>query len=531
MKNFSSNPRKTSSNAFSAATVVTVLSVAERALGFLYRIVLSRLLGAEGLGLYQTALSLFAVFLTIGTGGIPITVSRLISKSRAENNPQGERSATAAGLLLSLLLTLPVCLLLLLFAQKIPFLFSDNRAVSVFKILLLGLVFSSLYAVFRGSFWGNKEFLLPSVLEIAEESVMVLAGVLLLQNVTGSEMGAQKAAIAVVVSYTFSFTASLICFFARGGKLSRPKPMLKPLFNAALPITTVRASGTLINSAVAVLLPAMLIRAGMRESEAVSLLGIVSGMAMPVLFIPSTVIGSLSLVLVPRLSEDFYKGNTKSLQANLRRGLCAAAYVACFLLPFFYVLGDDLGAIAFSEPLAGEFIRLGSPILLPMSLTLISTGMLNSMGFEKQTFLFHCAGDAAMLFCILFLPAFCGANAYVLGLGAAFTVNAVCNLTFLGKKCPNLYKRRGQGRVHRPFHEIFHGVFKAVFAVLPLSLLGQFLSVICLRFFGELLATLVTAILMTLFTACTYLLLKILPVHEIVKYFKTSRKAKKAVLK
>ena len=84
------------------ATAVTALSVAERGLGFLYRIVLSRLIGAEGLGLYQVALSLFGLFLTIGTGGIPITVSRMISKSKAEHRPYDEHRAVSAGVGVSL---------------------------------------------------------------------------------------------------------------------------------------------------------------------------------------------------------------------------------------------------------------------------------------------------------------------------------------------------------------------------------------------------------------------------------------------
>ena len=91
---------------YTTTTAVTALSVAERGLGFLYRIVLSRLIGAEGLGLYQVALSLFSLFLTIGTGGIPITVSRMISKSKAERRPMDEVSAFSSGAFLSLLLTL-----------------------------------------------------------------------------------------------------------------------------------------------------------------------------------------------------------------------------------------------------------------------------------------------------------------------------------------------------------------------------------------------------------------------------------------
>ena len=211
----------TQNNVALTASIVTGLSVAERGLGFLYRISLSRLIGAEGLGLYQVALSLFSLFLTIGTGGLPITVSRMISKSKAEKRPLDERRAVSAGVFLSLLLTLPVCLLLIPFGNKLTFLFTDERTFSVFRILLIGLCFSSLYAVFRGSFWGNKQFLLPSILEIAEESVMVIAGILLLQNVSSASSGAEKAAWAVVISYLFSFTASFLCFILKGGKFSK----------------------------------------------------------------------------------------------------------------------------------------------------------------------------------------------------------------------------------------------------------------------------------------------------------------------
>ena len=134
-------------NIYRTAAVVTGLSIAERALGFLYRIVLSRLIGAEGLGLYQVALSVFSVFITLGTGGIPITVSRLISKNKAGGSAKGESGAVTAGLLGSLALTLPVCLIFVLFGSKFTFLFSDERCLSLFSILLIGLVFSSVYAL------------------------------------------------------------------------------------------------------------------------------------------------------------------------------------------------------------------------------------------------------------------------------------------------------------------------------------------------------------------------------------------------
>ncbi len=488
------------------ASIVTGLSVAERGLGFLYRVVLSRLIGAEGLGLYQVALSLFGLFLTIGTGGIPITVSRMVTKSKTERDPFGESRAVGAGITACLLLSMPFCLILWLFGKNMTFLFSDMRSFEVFRILLIGLCLSCVYAVFRGYFWGNKEFLTPSILEIAEESVMVIAGVLLLRGVSSPADGAQKAAWAVVISYLFSFTASTLCFLFRGGKLSLPKKELKPLFNAAMPITSVRASASLVNSAVAVLLPAMLMQAGVSESDALKLFGIVSGMVFPILFIPSTLIGSLSLVLVPELAEDHYSKNFDRLRKNLLRGLRFAFYIACALIPFFFALGEDIGRLAFSNQTAGEMIKRSCLILLPMSLTMISTSILNSLGFERQTFVFFFVGAAALLISVLILPKYCGGYAYVIGLGASYLLTGACNLIFLYKKCPFLQKERGPVRDYVPFI--------ALFAILPFSLLGQLSQTLFKHFASNVLCIFLTALILALATAVLYLSLRIVTFNK-----------------
>ena len=489
------------SRILTAATLVTGLSIAERGLGFLYRVVLSRLIGAEGLGLYQVALSFFSVFLTLGTGGIPLTVSRLITKSKAEKDSKGASGAFTAGILLSLSLTLPVCLLFALFSENLTFFFSDARCLPVFNVLLVGLVFSSLYAVVRGAFWGEKNFLTPSILELAEESVMVLVGVILLQNVAEPLLGATTAAWAAVLSYIFSFTASIVCFFAKGGKISSPKKHLKPTFNATLPLTSVRLSATLVSSAVSVLFPSILIRAGASSEEALTLLGVVTGMTVPILMIPATVIGSLSLVLIPELSEDFYRKNHTQLYKNVERGLRVSLLVAFFLLPFFYALGGDIGKLAFSNALAGEMITKSCPLLLPMSLSMITTSILNALGFEKKTFLFYFIGAAGMLVCILFLPTLCGAYAYIIGMGANFLISAALNLTLLFKKCHGLFHTHGK--------RLLSTLARSTLAIFPLSLLGKLLSFLFKLVLGQTLAMLATAFCLLLCTLLFWSLLKL----------------------
>ena len=505
---------------YANASIVTGLSVTERSLGFLYRIVLSRLIGAEGMGLYQVALSFFALFLTIGSGGVPITISRIIAKSKAENNNLAERGAIGAGVTVSLFLTLPFCVIFWLFGSKMTFLFTDARAFSVFRILLLGLTCTCIYAVIRGYFWGNKQFLAPSVMELAEETVMVIAGVLLLQKVASPLSGAKLAAWAVVISYFFSFTVSTAWFFIKGGKIASPKEQLSPLLKSSLPITSVRAGASLVNSAIAVLLPVMLIRGGFSEGEALQIFGVVSGMVLPILFVPSTLIGSLSLVLVPELSEDFYRKNFKRLYANLARGLKFSFFTATLIIPFFFALGEEFGSLVFANPLAGEMIKRSCWLLLPMSISMISTAMLNSLGHEKQTFAFYFVGAACMFACILILPKFCGGYAYLIGMGASFVSTALCNLILLFKNYPIYGKRGGQVFVQQYLPTFITAVFLSISALLFHRLF--------LFFTGSVAAMLLTWVTLTAESILAYLAIGAIRIEN-VRTFLSSRKTRRHI--
>ena len=121
-------------NLYRTAAYVTVFSVAEKTFGFIYRIILSRTLGSEGMGIYQIALSVFAVLATAAASGIPLTVSRLITKYRAKNNVAAQQSVVTAALVSALCFSIPVFCILFFGHNAFDFLFSDPRCMASFSI-------------------------------------------------------------------------------------------------------------------------------------------------------------------------------------------------------------------------------------------------------------------------------------------------------------------------------------------------------------------------------------------------------------
>lgn len=481
---------------FKNTAVVTLLSCLERALGFLYRIVLARLLGAEGVGVYQIALSHFFLFQTASGGGIPVTLSRSVSRLRADGKERYAGGALLAALILGLCISLPVTLILLPLADKIPFLSADAP---VLKILLLSLSATAAYVAVKGFFWGNKSFLAPALFEMAEQILTVLLGVLLLTGAQGFSPtdGAKRAAWAHSLATIFALIIALAVLAAQKPKLCDPTPMIKPMLSSAAPITAVRSGTTLVSSAVAVLLPAALMRAGMTESGALQAFGVATGMVLPLLGIPLTIIGSLAIVLVPELAEDHQKRNFQRLSKNVERGLFFAVAVACLLIPFFMALGKPLGTLTYQNELAGEMLSKSAFLLLPMSLTAILTSILNSLGFEKQTLRFSLFGSAAFLLCVILLPASIGIYAFPVGMGLQFLVEALLSLRLLKKHCPISIK-------------FFRRSALCIAITAPIGLLGQLFLRTFSIFLGEWLTPLFSAIALAIVTVAVYSACKII---------------------
>lgn len=426
-------------NIYKSAAIVTVFSTIEKMMSFFYRVVLSRVIGAEGIGIYQICLSVFAVFLTAASSGIPVTVSRLMAKNNAVNDVRGKHAAVTAGVVGTLIFTIPIAILLFFGRNALDFLFSDERSTDIFILLIPGLILTSIYAVMRGSFWGNKQFLPYSIIELLEDAVMVILGCILVYGVADPVLGARRAIIAVAISYVFSFCVSLFWYFKKGGKFVNPKRQLKPLFSASMPVTAMRTSTSLLNSAVAVLLPLLLMNAyGLDNSDAISLYGIAIGMSLPILFIPSSLIGSISVVVAPELSENFYRKKTAQVKYDVEKSIKAAIFIAALLVPVLFVLGDEVGELLYSNELSGQIVQRCSFILIPMCITMISTTVLNSMNCEKRTLIHFLIGAAAMIISILTLTKFVGVYSYMIGLAASYVITSLLNLILLKKTCGNL---------------------------------------------------------------------------------------------
>ncbi|MBQ8749571.1 MAG: oligosaccharide flippase family protein [Clostridia bacterium] len=421
-------------NLFKTVLLITIFSVITRVAGFIFRIYLSRTIGAESLGLYQIAFSIFIVLVTLICSGLPLTVSRLTAKYDTLKEPNKRNRMITSALIVGALSSLILCLVILIFNQLLNFIFADSRCIFILLTLLPAVIFSAVYSVIRGFLWGQNNYFVVCLIELLEQLVRIIVCVFALSFMFLAVDGSIIASISLSIATLVSSIAICIYYFKKGGKLEKPQDEHKELIKTSLPITGIRVVSSMIQPIIALLIPIGLVSAGYTNGDAVALYGIAMGMAFPLLFLPTTIVDSLAIALIPDLASALACNNHNYINNRIKNSITFSFYIACLCVPVFMALGVPICQFLFDSTQAGYFLQSASIIMIPLALNGITTTILNSLNLEKKSFLNYIIGSIFLILSIIILPKYIDINAIIVGMGLSTLISTSLNLLELKRQ-------------------------------------------------------------------------------------------------
>ena len=452
--------------------LITGFSILTRIAGFIFRIYLSRAIGAEALGLYQVAFSVFMVLLTIVSSGLPFIISKLTASYRVGDNKKKQGAILSSALIIGLIISLLLSCVVLIFKNLFANLFTDGACIFILIALLPGLIFSSVYSVFRGALWGKDNYFALCISEFFEQVVRIFICILLIFPTASVISKAVSVAWSLSIACALSMVFVVLLYFIYGGKMNKPGKEYKELLRRSTPITGVRVAGSLAQPLIALIIPYRLISVGYTSSQAMSLFGVAVGMTLPLLFIPTTLIGSLATALVPDISMAVAKEDSNHIESRIRTSIIFALFISAMVVPLFAGAGDLIGSFLYGNELSGLILASSAWIMLPMGLTNITSSLLNSLGYEVRSCLNYFVGAVVMFLTIWFLPMICGINALFWGMGLCMTITGALNYFMIKRKIKIKLK-------------IFKPLFSLSLITLPCSALVAFFSKLTAMIFPE----------------------------------------------
>lgn len=419
---------------------VTFFSVVTRALGFLLKIYLSRRMSPELLGSYQVAMSVFGVLMTFVSSGIPVVLSRNISYYYGQKNKKAIGSTVSSALIITTIICVIVSFIILFFPNFLNKIFTSSASMEMLKILLPGLVFSSIYEVLRGALWGQKKFFAISFTEFIEQVARIIIIVILFETTFCSMSLTNKTALSLSLACVISSIIVIFIYIKEGGNLASPKLEFKGLLKQSSLITAIRTISSAFSSIIAIVIPIKLMDFGYSSSEALAEYGIMMGMTFPLLMIPSTLISSLAVTTIPSISEqsnNIDNGELKDvsiLKYKITFILKITVIFATILLPIFLSLGKPICKFVFKNEEAGKYLTFASISMLPLGISQITTSVLNAIGLEVKTLKNYIISSLFLIASILILPKYIGTYSLIVGYLLMSSISSLLNIQMLRKR-------------------------------------------------------------------------------------------------
>ena len=411
-------------NIVTGALILTGAGIITRLLGFVYRIYMSNIIGAEGIGLYQLIMPLYMLAWSIACSGFNTAISKLIAEERAKGEYGNMGSILKQSVLITSSLGIILSFSLYFSAEAIAaYFFKDMRTIMSLRILSFAFPFMAAGTCVRGYFLGLQETLAPAINQVLEQcvrmiTIYVLAGYFIPR---GLEYACAVAVIGVVCEEIISFVYIFLSYrrFKSINKLNK-RPSLSPMASLslivglALPLTATRVSGSLLSTLENILIPQRLQAFGMNANEAMSVFGQMSGMAMPLIYFPTALLTSLSITLVPAVSEAAALNQISKVKQTISKSVLFACVTGVGAASLFLSFPHELGMVIYNQPIGNMLFVLG--LMCPfLYLQIIFSGILNGLG--KQVFIFKVSLLTSLIniLFIYFLVPKRGIDAFMIG--------------------------------------------------------------------------------------------------------------------
>ena len=383
--------------------ILTVASFVVKVIGSLNWIFVSRILGGEGIGLYQMAFPIYFFAMSISQAGVPVAISIITAERVALKDVFGARRVFRISMTLMVFTGLLFSLLTYFGAGwLIEWQFiRDPRAYMAVVALSPTIFFVTLLASSRGYLQGWQRMTPTAVSQIVEQIFRVLTMVLFASLLlpmgldyaaAGASLGAFAGAIGgllVLVYYHWKLDKDIEREY--GPNLAPPRgeapaplgAIVRRIFSLALPVSAASIMLPIVSNLDLLIVPQRLEVAGYTVPQATELFGYLTGMAVPLVNLATILTASLAVSIVPAISEARALKDTQRVYNQTAAAVRISNFVCFPAFVVVFVLATPISTLIYNAPGAGPAVLVSSFSIVLLGLHQVSTAVLQGLGHPK----------------------------------------------------------------------------------------------------------------------------------------------------
>lgn len=453
VKQNSTNSTDNSNSKFLKGTMIlTISSIVVKVIGSLNWIILSRVLGGEGIGLYQMGFPIYLMAITVSSAGVPVAISIITSEKLANKDYRGAKRVFNVSLRLLLITGLFFSSALFFGADFLinQHIIRDSRAYYSIIALAPAVFFVTFLASFRGYLQGWQIMTPTATSEVVEQLVRVITMLVfadlfmpygLAYAAGGASMGAGAGAFCALLVLMWFYRRLKQRLHAEIEAQDDSIPVesaghiIKRLLKLALPVSLTSLMLPIGANLDLLIVPQRLEVAGFSVRHATELFGYLTGMAVPLVNLATIFTAAMTISLVPSISESRTLERFDAIREKIRLAFRVAMIITfpCFMGLFF--LAEKVAALIYNAPGAAGAIQMMSVGILFLGMHQISTGILQGLGktaIPVANMILACVVKVVLSWWLTAIP-YLGIKGASLATVADFAVAAIINMAFIYK--------------------------------------------------------------------------------------------------
>ena len=379
---------------------MTIAGFIVKVIGSLNWIFVSRVLGGEGIGLYQMAFPIYFFAFSVSTAGVPVAISIITSECVALKDILGAKRVYRISMTLMVITGVFFSLLTFFGAQwLIDFQFiRDARAYYSVVALTPTIFFVTLLASSRGYLQGWQRMTPTAVSQIVEQIFRVITMIMLANlflpwgieyAAAGASLGALAGAVTgliVMVWYHLKLNRDIEREY---GKQLQPAPdapkmpvwkIIKRIFSLSLPVSAASIMLPVVSNLDLMIVPQRLEVAGYTVAQATELFGYLTGMAVPLVNLSTILTASLAVSIVPAISESRALNQKDRIFSQTAASIRISNFVCFPAFVVVFILATPISALIYNAPGAGPAVLVSAFSIVLLGLHQVTTGVLQGLG-------------------------------------------------------------------------------------------------------------------------------------------------------
>lgn len=369
-------------NKFIKSTIILLIGgLLTKVLGMIIKIVMARLIGTKGLGMYMLILPTFTLLISLSSFGFPLALSKLIGEEK-RNTKRLLFSILPVLIIINILLIITIVIISPLISNKL--LHNEDLYISILSMALV-IPFTSISSICRSYFFGKQKMfphVLSNIVEDLVRLIIIVIGIPLVKPLGLKYI----VCFLILINIISEITSTLILMIFLPKNIHITKEDLKPnksyikdTLNICIPNTTSRLIGSIGFFLEPIILTNILL-INYSNNYITTEYGVISGYVIPLILLPSFFTLALSQSLLPVISKEYVERNIKSIKKKVSYIILLSLSIAIPVTIILFFKGDLLLKLIYHTNLGFNYIKILAPVCLlqyiqaPLSTTLDALG-------------------------------------------------------------------------------------------------------------------------------------------------------------